>query len=418
MDFAKNTAKNTIEYIKPFFKWLFFAVVMGALGGVLGAAFHKCLDFVTQTRTHNTWLILLLPVAGIVITALYHPFRSKGKLNTNRVLDAVETDERVPLTLAPLIFISTLITHLFGGSAGREGAALQLGGSIGYNIGRLFRLGNPDRRIIVMTGMSSFFSAMFGAPLTAAIFALEVIRVGYVRHCGFMPCIISAVVGYEISKLLGGEGVRFLVSIPEISAEIIIKTIVLAVLCAVVSIIFCVSIRMCSVHMHKFFRNAYLRTVVGSVAVIGLTFLVQTTDYNGAGMDVITRAMAGEAHWGAFALKIIFTAITIAAGFKGGEIVPTLFIGATFGCVAGPLLGLDAGFAASVGFVALFCGVVNCPFASVALALEVFGAEGILIYAVACAVSFMMSGNFSIYKSQKIVFSKISNEKIDAEEQS
>ena len=407
MDRIKNVALSTLEYIKPFIKWLLLATLMGVIGGVVGALFHKCLEIATRTRENNLWLILLLPVAGILITLLYSPFRDKGKLNTNRVLDAVETDERVPFTLSPLIFVSTLISHLFGGSVGREGAALQLGGSLGYNIGKLFKLSKADRRIIVMVGMSSFFAAMFGAPLTAAIFALEVIRVGYFRHCGFLPCIVSALVAYEISALFGTHGVNYSVAFPGTTPELIVKVIALSVLCAVVSILFCLAIKNASLYMHKFFRNSYIRTVVGSLIIVVLTVLLRTTDYNGAGMHVIDRAMEGSAVPWAFALKIIFTAITIAAGFKGGEIVPTLFIGATFGCVMGPLLGIDSSFAASVGFVALFCGVVNCPFASVALALEVFGAEGILIYALACSVSFMMSGNFSIYKSQKIEGSKI-----------
>ena len=417
MQRIKPLVINTFEYLKPFVKWLIFAVIMGALGGVIGTAFHKCLDIVTETRIHHKWLLLLLPFAGLLITVVYQLFRSKGTLNTNRVLDAAETDERVPLTLSPLIFVSTLISHLFGASVGREGAALQLGGSIGYNIGRLFRLNKSDRHIIVMVGMSSFFSAMFGAPLTAAIFALEVIRVGYVRHCGFMPCIVSSVVAYEIAGFFGVEGVRYSVAIPQISATLMVQVILLSVLCALVSIVFCLAIKKCSVYMHRFFQNPYMRTVAGSLIIVALTCIFGTMDYNGAGMDVIARAMEGKAVPYAFILKILFTAITIAAGFKGGEIVPTLFIGATFGCAMGALLGIDPAYGASLGFVALFCGVVNCPFASVALALEVFGAQGILVYAVVCAVSFMMSGNFSIYKSQKIVFSKTTDEKIEENSQ-
>jgi H+/Cl- antiporter ClcA len=213
--------------------------------------------------------------------------------------------------------------------------------------------------------------------------------------------------------LFGAEGVRYTVAIPEISAIVMVQVVALSVLCAIVSVLFCLALKNCSVGMHKLFRNPYIRTVSGSLMIVALTCIFGTMDYNGAGMDVIARAMNGEAVAYAFILKILFTAVTIAAGFKGGEIVPTLFIGSTFGCVVGGLLGLDPAFGSSVGFVALFCGVVNCPFASVALALEVFGSDGILIYAVACAVSFMMSGNFSIYKSQKIVFSKITNEKLE-----
>ncbi len=407
MNRIKSVVFSIFEYIKPFLKWLLLATLMGVIGGVIGAAFHKCLEIVTETRESNLWLILLLPLAGLLITLLYHPFKDKGKLNTNRVIEAVDTDERVPFTLSPLIFVSTLITHLFGGSAGREGAALQLGGSLGYNIGKLFKLSKSDKRIIVMVGMSSFFSAMFGAPLTAAIFSLEVIRVGYVKHCGFLPCIMSSLVAYEISVLLGTHGVRYEVAFPGVTPDLIVKVIILSVLCAAISILFCVAIKNASLYMHKFFRNQYLRTVVGSLIVVGLTIICGTQDYNGAGMHMIDNAMNGTTVPWAFLLKIIFTAITISAGFKGGEIVPTLFIGATFGCAAAPFLGLDASFAASIGFVALFCGVVNCPFASVALALEVFGGDGILVYALACSVSFMMSGNFSIYKSQKIEGSKV-----------
>jgi len=409
----KNILLNTFEYVKPFFKWLLLGAVMGILGGFIGTAFHKCLDIVTETRNHHKWLLLLLPVAGLLITAMYQLFRSKGKLNTNRVLLAADTDEKVPLVLSPLIFVSTLISHLFGASVGREGAALQLGGSIGYNVGKLVRLNKSDRHIIVMVGMSSFFSAMFGAPLTATIFALEVIRVGYMRHCAFLPCVVSSVVAYGIAVAFGAEGVRYTVATPQITPLVLVQVVVLSVLCAIVSVLFCLALKNCSVGMHKLFRNPYIRTAAGALMIVALTCIFGTMDYNGAGMHVLERAMSGEAVPYAFVLKIIFTAVTIAAGFKGGEIVPTLFIGSTFGCVAGSALGLDPAFGASIGFVALFCGVVNCPFASVALALEVFGADGILIYAVACAVSFMMSGNFSIYKSQKFVFSKTANEKIE-----
>ncbi len=413
MEEFKKIANDIMNYIKPFVKWLVLAVLMGIIGGVLGAIFHKCLELITETRENNKWLIYLLPLAGVVITAIYRLFRKKGKLSTNGIIDAAVGDEKVPLILAPLIFVGTIITHLFGGSAGREGAALQLGGSIGYNIGKLFKLQKSDRHIIIMAGMSSFFSAMFGAPLTAAVFALEVIRVGHIRHCGFLPCIVSSVVAQNIATAIGAHGVRFNVATPVLTTEIFIKVIILALFCAGVSILLCIAIKQASVLLYRLTSNEYLRSISGAVIVVMLTVVLGTTDYNGAGMDVIARAMEGTAAPLAFLLKIIFTAITIAAGFKGGEIVPTLFIGATFGCVAGGLLGLDAGFAASIGFIALFCGVVNCPFASAALALEVFGADGILIYAVAIAVSFMMSGNFSLYKSQKIMFSKTTDEQME-----
>lgn len=393
-----------LKYVKTAIKWLLIAVLMGVIGGIIGAVFHKCLELVTHTREENSWLIYLLPLAGLLIAAMYHPFRKNGSLSTNRILASAEADEDVPFILTPLIFVSTLITHLFGGSAGREGAALQLGGSIGYNIGKLMKLDNADLHTIVMAGMSSFFSAMFGAPITAAIFALEVIRAHHTHRRGFMPCIISSATAYAIARFMGTEGVHYTVAVGDISAGIVIRAILLAVLCAVVSIAFCLAIRYCGLGMKKLIANEYIRTVAGSVIIIALMLVLGTTDYNGAGMHMIDRAMSGESEYYDFALKIIFTAVTIAAGFKGGEIVPTLFIGATFGCVAGRLLGLDPAFAASLGFAALFCGVVKCPLASVALALEVFGGEGLLIYALVCAVTFALSGKFGIYKHKALFF--------------
>ncbi len=406
--------KAIIEYIKHFIKWIIVAGVVGVIGGLVGSFFHKCLDLATELRGEHAWIIFLLPIAGVLIAAMYQAFRSKGKIDTNCVIEAVQADENVPLIMSPLIFISTVITQLFGGSAGRVGASLQIGGSIGYNIGRCFRLKQSDLHIIVMAGMSSVFASLFGTPLTAAVFALEVISVGFVRYGGFMPCIISSVVAYLTAVRIGVSPVRFdTLVFDSVSAEIMIKAIILSVLCALVSIVFCVLIKKCEFYMKKFFGNVYLRAFVGGLVIVVLTIALNTTDYNGAGMEVVARAMQGEAKPEAFILKIIFTAITISAGFKGGEIAPTLFIGSTFGCVVGELLGLDAAFGAAIGFVALFCGVVNCPLASVMLALEVFGADAILVFAVVCGISFVMSGYFGLYKSQRFTCSKHTDECID-----
>lgn len=398
MDLTTNVGQKTIEYLKLFVKWLFIIAVMGIIGGFVGSFFHKCLEIVTHTREGNKYLILFLPLAGLMITAMYHPFRSKGTLNTNRILEAAEADGSVPFILSPLIFVGTLITHLFGGSAGREGAALQLGGSIGYNIGKLLKLNKAELHTIVMTGMSSFFSAMFGTPLAAAIFALEVVRAKNTHRRGIIPCLLSSAIAYMIAEFVGVEGVRFSVESAPITPGILLKAAILAAFCALVSIAFCLAIRYCSLGMKKLIANDYVRSFTGGIIIVLLAYLLKTTEYNGAGMSVIERAMSGEADYAAFVLKIIFTAITIASGFKGGEIVPTLFIGATFGCVVGGFLGLDPAFAASLGFAALFCGVVKCPIASVVLAFEVFGGEGILIYALVCAVTFALSGKFCLYE--------------------
>ena len=414
MNTIKSVFKSSYEYSKSFLKWMIIAVFVGIIGGVTGSIFHISIDMATDFRIEHSYVIYFLPAGGILIAAIYHIFKSQGKIDTNRVLEAVREDEKVPLIMAPVIFVSTVITHLLGGSAGREGAALQLGGSIGYNVGKVFSLGKRDMRIIVMSGMSAVFAALFGTPLTAAFFAIEVVSVGVMHYAAFVPAVFSALVASQIAKVFGLHPVRFNgVYFPEISIVLVAKVAVLAVLCAILSIIFCFAIDKCEHFGEKFLKNRYLRTVVGGGIIVLLTMLVQCHDYNGAGMDIIQNAIYGTAKYEAFALKILFTVITIAAGFRGGEIVPTFFIGSTFGCVMGYLLGLNPGFAAAIGFVALFCGVVNCPVASVILALEVFGGEGILLFAAAVGISYMMSGYYGLYKSQKIVYSKLDEHYVD-----
>ena len=403
--------KFSFEYLKALTKWIILSLIVGLVGGVIGSAFHICVDFATELRMENNWLIFLLPVGGAIITALYSMFENKGSLDTNRVLEAATQEEKVPLVMAPLIFVSTVITHLLGGSAGREGAALQLGGSLGYNIGKAFRLNTNDIHTLVMSGMSAVFSALFGTPVTAAIFAIEVLRVGEMHYGALVPCVVSAIAAFFTAGSFGISPVRFSGISLNVSTPSTLGIIaVLAVMCAIVSILFCLSIRCCESYSELLIKNNYTRAFTGGVIILLLTLIFRTTDYNGAGMDIISDAMSGNAKYEAFLLKILFTSITIAAGFRGGEIVPSFFIGSTFGCIVGNLLGIDAGFSAAVGFVAVFCGVVNCPIASLILALEVFGSDNIFVFALVCAISYMMSGYFGLYKSQRFVYSKLSEE--------
>ena len=405
-DIIVKKAKSSLNYIKTFVKWCFIAIVVGAVGGLVGTAFHKSVDYVTEVRHTNSWLVFLLPIGGVLIVALYK--LSKTNAGTNRIIESVRTNKKVPILMAPLIFVSTVITHLLGGSAGREGAALQLGGSIGYQFGKVFRLDEKDMHLIVMLGMSGVFAALFGTPLTATFFALEVISVGVIYYVALVPCIFASVVAYNIALAFGVTPVRFgNVAMPSFDLMILLKVVGLALLCALVSICFCSAMKFFDKLAENKIPNAYIRALLGGCAIVLLTLVVGSNDYNGAGMEVISWAMEGNAESFAFVLKIIFTVITISAGFKGGEIVPTFFIGSTFGCVMGGLLGLDPGFGAAIGFVALFCGVVNCPVASIMLALEVFGAQSIIIFAIVCGVSYMMSGYYGLYSSQKIMYSKL-----------
>ena len=414
MEYIKIKMVDSIKYLRGFLKWILISLIIGSIGGLLGGLFHIGIDEVTHIREKNGYLILFLPIGGIIITYLYKRFANELKVDTNCVIESARKNERVPFVMMPLIFISTIITHFLGGSAGREGAALQLGGSLGYNIGKLLKIKPSNMRLVIMTGMSSVFSALFKTPVTAAIFSMEVINIGEFHYAGFMPALISSITAYFISSMLGNRNIDFGKITPdELLFANIGKVILLAVLCALVSILFCTAIKGTSRLMRKYFKNDYLRAFVGGVIIIILTVIIGNQDYNGAGMNVIERAMQGETKPFSFLIKIVFTAITIASGFKGGEIVPAFFTGSTFGCMIAPLVGVNPAFASAIGFITLFCGVVNCPIASIILSIELFGTDGFIFFAIASAVGYVMSGRFGLYRSQKILYSKISDEFID-----
>ncbi len=415
-EFFYDKAKSAARYFAAFSKWAVIAAAIGICGGLIGTFFHMALNMAADIFSAHRFMLWLLPAAGVLIVFLYHIAGITEDAGTNLIITSVRGKNKVPIVVAPLIFISSFFTHVCGGSAGREGAALQLGGAIGAKTAEVARLDEKDRGLAVMCGMSAVFSALFGTPVTACFFAMEVISVGIIYYAGFVPCLISALTACKISMLFGIAPSFYDISgsVPGLSLGSAVRTGALAALCAGVSILFCAVMEFTAKKLRGGFENQYARILIGAAAVILMTFAVGTYDYNGAGTAIITAATEeGSARWWDFALKMVFTAVTIGAGFKGGEIVPTLFIGSTFGCCAGELLGLDPRFGAAVGMVALFCGVVNCPAAAVFLSLELFGGGGIALFAAASAVSYMLSGYYGLYSGQKIVYSKTAAEYIN-----
>lgn len=390
-----------MRIIKTIFKWLLISVIIGIIGGLVGTAFHVSVDWVTEFREENGWLVYLLPLGGLLIAFLYKIAKSESGMDTNRVIKAVKTDIDVPLRMMPLIFSGTVITHLFGGSAGREGAALQLGGSIGYNISKTVKTDKSMTHIAVMAGMSAVFSALFGTPVAASIFSFEVARVRLRNYYELIPCLISALLARFVASIFKVQPIRFLdINFPVFDLFAIMKITVLAIFCGVIALIFCFILHKSEHYTKKLLPNLYLRAVVGGVLIALLSFVLRTHDYNGAGMNIITNAINGQALPYAFLLKILFTAITVSCGFKGGEIVPAFFVGSTFGCVVAPLLGISPSLGACLGFVSLFCGAVNCPVASILLAVEIFGGRGLIFFVIVCLISYFFSGNISLYKDQ------------------
>ncbi len=395
------------ENIIAFLKWSVVAVIIGVILGFLGYLFHIALEFATEVRMNNMYLVWFLPVAGVVIVALYKICGMEKDKGTNCVIMSVRKEDKPPLVLAPLIFISTAITHLFGGSAGREGAALQMGGSVGYFVGDKLKFDEKDKATATMCGMSGAFSALFGTPVTASVFAMEITDVGVMQYCAIVPCVLCAVVGRFIVQSFGVLPTAYTVTdVPNLSALSLFQTVTLGILCAIVSKVFCIALNKTHTLYEKYIPNKFLASIVGGLIVAVLTFVLGTGDYNGAGTHIIEKAISGKTEVYAFALKILFTAITLGAGFKGGEIVPTLFIGATFGCAVSPVLGLAPSFGASLGMIALFCGVTNCPLSALIMSVELFGGQGFALYMVAVAVSYLLSGYQGLYSSQKIIYSK------------
>ena len=406
---------SAFQYVKTFLKWAVIASITGIIGGSIGSLFSVCIKYANELQSSLWYLVLFMPIAGVIIVFLYKLFKVENDLGTNCVLESVRNKNHVPYAVAPLIFISSVLTHLTGGSSGREGAALQLGGSLGTLVGRILRLDDSDMHIALMCGMSGLFSSLFGTPIAAAFFALEVISVGVAYYSALVPCLTSAIVSYFVSISLGSSPFRFNIanSVPELDFISFLQVIGLAAVCAVVSIFFCVAMHKTHTYAKKFLKNDYLRIIAGGVIIIALTFIIGSRDYNGAGSHIITNALSGNANPEAFLLKIIFTCVTIGFGYKGGEIVPTLFIGSTLGCVFAQLIGLNPTFGAALGLICMFCGVVNCPVASIILSIEIFGAEGLILFAVGCGVSYMLSGYYGLYSSQKILYSKLKAEFIN-----
>ena len=396
--------------IRVALQWFFLAIPTGLICGLVGTLFHLSVERVTELRADQPWLLFLLPAAGLLITALYKATKCEG-VGTNNVIRAVQSGEPVSILLVPAIFLGTVLTHLCGGSAGREGAALQMGGSIGWNVGALLQLKDHARRTATISGMAAFFSALFGTPLTAALFAMMVEDVGLTFTSAFVPAFTSALIAYGCSLAFGIAPTHFALTAPELTVWNAFLVILLGFACAAVSRLFCGLLHFMEHKVPQLLPNPWLRVFVGGVAVIAFSYLFGVGRYNGAGMGVITAAVEqGEALPWDFLCKIFLTALTLSCGFKGGEVVPSFFVGATFGCVFGPLLGLPAGFAAAVGLVSIFCGATNALIPSILLGFELFSGAGLELIALGCGICYMLSGHHGLYSSQTFVTNKLRSE--------
>ena len=404
---TKNIGNEFKRDITTFIKWLILSIITGVIVGGISTLFARALGSVTHFREYNKWTFFLLPVMGILIVFLYQKIGTDDR-GTNQVLSTIRSQDDIPMHSAPLIFISTILTHFAGGSAGREGAAIQLGGSIGNQLGRWVHLDEEDKHIIVMCGMCAAFSAVFGTPMAASVFAMEVISVGVMYYAALFPCVIASLIASNFSANLGVHPETFHVAdIPDFTVITAGKIGLVAIGCGAVSVLFCILLTKIGTLYETKLPNPYIRIVAASAVIIGITCLLGTSDYMGSGAVLIERAVEnGKTGTFSFFWKMLLTALTMKAGFRGGEIVPAFSVGASFGCMMGHLLGISPSVCAAAGMVAVFCGVTNCPITSVLIAFEIFGFEGSSYYLIAVAISYAVSGYYGLYKDQTIVYSK------------
>ncbi len=422
---AKRRANFLASRLLRLFALLLLGAVVGSIAGLVGSAFLWGMNHASQlflaseeaaAESGYPRLLFALPVVGVAIVALYSVARTSIDAGTNQVVEALVSEKKPSLLLAPLIFASSIMTQVCGGSAGREGAALQLGGCVGLGVGRALRFHATGLKMAIFCGMAGGFSAVFGAPLTAAFFAVEVGCVGLVYYPALLPSLVSAAVASGIAKSLGFAPFFCALPVfPSTSALLIARVLLLGLLCGLTSVFFCTAIRVATKSMARRFSNDYWRIIFGGSLVATATVLLGTNAYNGTGALLVERATQGDANLQDCALKILLTAATLGAGFKGGEIVPLLAVGSTFGCAWGELLGIEPSLGAALGMTALFCGATNCPIAALLLGMEFFGAQNALLFALACAATYAVSGRSGLYKSQKLAFSKASGRAVDAD---
>ncbi|MBQ1548394.1 MAG: chloride channel protein [Lachnospiraceae bacterium] len=411
----QHKLKHDAERAFAMLKWIVFACLVGAVVGPFGTLFCFLMNYVTKLRTDHPYILYFLPFGAVVITFMYHIFRKRNvsysASGTNLVLSAIQAQDDIPLRMAPLIFVSTIMSHLVGASVGREGAALQMGGSIGNAIGKLFKFSENDKHTIIMCGMSAAFSAVFGTPMAAAVFSMEVVSVGIMHYAALVPCVISAFIARAIARYFGFPDSHFIIAgYPAFSLKTAAIIIGFAAVCGIMSMVFCFLLNRSEKICEDKIKSPYIRALIGGTLVLLMTLISGGQTYNGTGAAIIEDVFAGNTVFAAaFLPKMIFTVVSILAGYKGGEIVPSFCIGTSLGVFFGWIFGFSPEatvLLAAVGMGAFFCGVTNCPITSLLICLELFGMDAMPYFLLAIAISYMISGYYGLYTSQKILYSK------------
>lgn len=419
---------------KQLLRWTLIIFPVSISIGLLVAFFLWLLDIATVMRWQHLWLIFFLPLAGILIVWLYSKLGKNSAAGNNLIIDEVhEPGGGVPLRMTPLILFTTIITHLFGGSAGREGTAVQMGGSMAAQFSRWFKLDKQQQQILLMCGMSAGFAAVFGTPVAGAIFALEVLYIGRIKYDALIPCLIAGIIAHITCVSCGIQHTHYTIAytgssdsfFSHISFDLILllKVIIAGILFGFAGFFFSQLSHIIKNRSRDLITNQWLVPVVGAVLVVGISYLLGTFDYlglgvtspNADGVSIVAAFHKGGAGYFSWFWKLVLTAITLGMGFKGGEVTPLFFIGATLGNLIATITGAPVDLLAGLGFIAVFAGATNTPIACIFMGVELFGSENIIYYAVACFTAYYFSGHSGIYKSQRIAVSKLHVEKMEKE---
>jgi H+/Cl- antiporter ClcA len=389
-------------------KWLLLAAAVGALAGSASALFLLSLDWATATRESHRWLVVLLPLAGFVVGWVYLKVGQRVEAGNNLLIDEIHDPQKVvPLRMAPLILASTVLSHLFGASVGREGTAVQMGGALADQITQAFKLKPEDRRILLMAGIAAGFASVFGTPLAGAVFALEVLAIGRLRYDALLPCVVAAIVGDQVTALWAVHHTHYAVgTIPPLSAWGLTAVLLAGGVFGIAGMLFADATHALSAFVKRHIAYAPLRPLIGGTVIAALLWGLDAWRYAGLGVPVIMEAFTQPlAPWD-FAAKMAFTVASLGSGFKGGEVTPLFYIGATLGNALAPLLHMPFALLAALGFVAVFAGAANTPLACTFMAVELFGAQIGVWALVACVISYLFSGHTGIYRAQRVGHAK------------